>query len=64
MAALALLALAVQALPNLSQVNAPDLPFDLLTVDKTLEEKKAEETSGDTIATVIDRVGENTALGT
>lgn len=64
MAAFALFALTALFVPALPQIITPDLPFDVLTVEKTIEEKSTETASGDTTTTEIDSLVEKTVFGT
>jgi uncharacterized RDD family membrane protein YckC len=51
------------AVPGLNRIVTPELPFDMLTTDKTLEEKPAASTDGDATTIVSERIVERTVLG-
>lgn len=64
LALFALFALLSVVIPGLPNVVTPELPFNLLTTDKTLEEKATNSKDGDATETVTDKIVERTVFGT
>ena len=63
LAIFALFALLSLVFPNLPQVITPELPFRLLTTDRTLEEKSSENMSDGDKVTETEKIVERTVFG-